>query len=564
MVRMTGCTVIVTARMTDRPPMLTHSFDTPGGVDFRLVRVPRNECPPSPRPIFGWEEESIPRFAGAVRGHIPAYESDGAAACQPIGTVPQPAGPTHAYWEAMSGIANEKGLMIGESTCSSIFGAELRSSDGKGTALMSYMELSRIALERCARAREAVELMGGLAEEHGFAGCGLELGGSAESLAVVDAEEAWVMHLMPDQTGASAIWAAQRVPDGEAACVPNVFVIRQMDLQDTASFLLSRSALDTAERLGLWAEGEPFDFAAIFSAGEARHRYYSGRRQWRALSLLAPSLGLSPTYDDLLVGGGYPFSVRCDVSPTSRQLMAIMRDTYAGTPFDLGSDPAAGPFGGTDRFDAGNGAKAEPPEDGAFERPIGVYRMAYSYVCEASATSPRFHWAPHASQTSVYLPVLCAMPACPAPLASGSVRAIDRASAYWAFRIVKHTARGLPWKRCLEYISQRQARWEAEAAALVGGEAGDAPEALEALARAVVADWYALGDELLLRFGDGFEYAADDSGAWSSKPLVYPTEWLESVGFYRATSDRPPPPTVEWTAEKKRALREAEGGAKSK
>ena len=39
--------------------------------------------------------------------------------------------------------------------------------------------------------------------------------------------------------------------------------------------------------------------------------------------------------------------------------MAIMRDTYAGTPFDLGRGLAAGPFGSTDRFDAGNGAWAE-------------------------------------------------------------------------------------------------------------------------------------------------------------------------------------------------------------
>jgi hypothetical protein len=88
---------------------------------------------------------------------------------------------------------------------------------------------------------------------------------------------------------------------------------------------------------------------------------------------------------------------------------------------------------------------------------------------------------------------------------------------------------------------------------------------VDALARAVVADWYALGDELLLRFGDGFEHAADGSGAWGSTPLAYPADWLESVGFYRATSDRPPPPTVEWTAERKRALRNSRaeaGGAK--
>ena len=79
------------------------------------------------------------------------------------------------------------------------------------------------------------------------------------------------------------------------------------------------------------------------------------------------------------------------------------------------------------------------------------------------------------------------------------------------------------------------------------------------MARAVVADWYALGDELLLRFGDGFEHAADGSGAWGSTPLAYPADWLESVGFYRATSDRPPPPTVEWTAERKRALHNSRG-----
>ena len=52
--------------------------------------------------------------------------------------------------------------------------------------------------------------------------------GSAESLAVVDHSEAWVMHLLPDDTGASAIWGAQRLADGHAAVVPNMFVIREV------------------------------------------------------------------------------------------------------------------------------------------------------------------------------------------------------------------------------------------------------------------------------------------------------------------------------------------------
>ena len=609
MVKMTGCTVLVAARCGSRPPMLSHSFDTPGGVDFRLVRVPANPNPPSPRPVFGWDENCVPRFSGGLRGPIPAYDVPSVPASEPIGHIPQvAAGGTFGYWEAASGIANERGVMMGESTCSSIFGAKRVGAGGQ--ALLQYQELTRIALERCATARAAVELVGALAEEHGFAGNDDGLGGSAESLAVIDGDEAWVMHIMPDESGASAIWAAQRVPDGEAACVANMFVIRTVPLDDPARFLCSDSMTATAGRLGLWAEGEPFDFAAMFSAGEARHKYYSGRRQWRALSLLAPSVAssLSPEYGDLLTETGYPFSVRMDkkheIDP--RALMEIMRDTYKGTPYDLARQPAAGPWGATDRYDAGNGAKATPtPEDGAWERPIGVYRMAYSYVCEARkagdggrggpARAGFVHFAPHCSQTSVYMPVHCVENGVldpspggrsnaltvPYPLGAGSVTQIDREVCYWAFRCVKHTACGLPWQRCLEMIRERQTTWEDSAMSIVyaierGGKVCtpiDGAGMCDALVWAVVTDWAKLNDDLLLRFGDGYEHGthlSEDGSTFASKPLVYPQGWLERVGFYRGggggggggttqepPSPGPPPDTVLWTLEKKVAHRTA-------
>ena len=122
--------------------------------------------------------------------------------------------------------------------------------------------------------------MGRLAVEHGFAGNTDELGGAAESLSVVDGDEAWVFHVMPDDTGTSAIWAAQRVADGHAAVVPNIFVIRTID-DDSDDFLVSATARTVAERCGLWRPGTPFDFAAVFSANEARP-FYCGRRQWRS------------------------------------------------------------------------------------------------------------------------------------------------------------------------------------------------------------------------------------------------------------------------------------------
>ena len=78
---------------------------------------------------------------------------------------------------------------------------------------------------------------------------------------------------------------------------------------------------------------------------------------------------------------------------------------------------------------------------------------------------------------------------CPSPLASGSVKAIDRRCAYWAFRIVKQVARGLVFDRCLEMIRQRQRTWEERAAKLLEAGADNMDELLEALALDVVADW---------------------------------------------------------------------------
>lgn len=124
-------------------------------------------------------------------------------------------------------------------------------------------------MERASSAREAVALMGAMAEKYGFYGAG-SFEGSAESLMVSDPTQAWVFHILPDPTGTSAIWVAQRVPPGHVTVVPNIFIIRDVDLTDTANFLGSSNMFTIAEKKGWWTPGSPLDFTAIYSDGPLR------------------------------------------------------------------------------------------------------------------------------------------------------------------------------------------------------------------------------------------------------------------------------------------------------
>lgn len=45
---------------------------------------------------------------------------------------------------------------------------------------------------------------------------------------MTDPDEAWVFHILSDDTTKSAVWAAQRVPDDHVSVVANQFVISEV------------------------------------------------------------------------------------------------------------------------------------------------------------------------------------------------------------------------------------------------------------------------------------------------------------------------------------------------
>ena len=377
--------------------------------DFRISKVPAKDHEPgAARHVYNYRA-AYPRYLGYERGETYYPENTdltltdgvwkvGEGEFAPIGSIPQVAH-TNAYIDGGYAIMNEHQLSIGESTCGSKITALPVNLGGK--ALLEAGELTRLALERCDTALCAVKLMGALAEEHGYFGADATPGEGGEALQVADPTDAWVFHVMADDTGASAVWVAQRVPKGHISVVANQFVIRTVDLGDSENFLGSSNLLDVAVRTGCWdreKDGEHVDFTRVriaapclksyrtrelsvkdgvesatwssqghlsprkiaavdtttvgrplflppqaFSLDRGHLSNYANRRRWRIFDVAAPSLRLPA--DCSTFADEYPFSVRVETAGGMEvaAALALLRDHYEGTPYDMTQGIEGGP-----------------------------------------------------------------------------------------------------------------------------------------------------------------------------------------------------------------------------
>eukprot|EP00668_Euglena_longa_P001844 GGOE01002164.1.p1 GENE.GGOE01002164.1~~GGOE01002164.1.p1 ORF type:complete len:644 (+),score=192.42 GGOE01002164.1:276-1934(+) len=475
---------------------------------------------------------------------------------KPVGSIPQ-VRHTYAYFDQNYGLTNEVGLSISESTAAAkTVGWPVNVPHGN--CLFDIRELSKVALERCDTARDAVQTMGDLAVKHGFYS---SFNGepeapwyddNAEILAVADhTGEIWIFHIMTGPKNASAVWAAQRVPDDMVLTAPNTFVIREIDFSDSDNFLYSDNVRSFAKEMGWWKPSDsPFDFTRAYANPNPIPviPLYDGRRMWRIYDLVAPSLKLDSTLGYLAVPGRpqYPLAVRPDTKVTLQKLFDILRDHYEGTEYDMSKGLAAGPFGNPVRWDGVNGEGViARGELGAWERPISIFRAQYSFVMQIRPEQPKalatVMWygldAPHGA---VYVPFYSSQRTVPQSYLEGKQSEFSTKSAYWAFNFVNnwcynmwvHTRKDVvaAQKRLEEDGVKFQAKVDKAVAAMGSRSAQRYIEVQqEQFAESVVSQWWALAWHLVGKFNNGYIVLGEEEGQMITPG--YPVWWLKAMKY---------------------------------
>ena len=347
----------------------------------------------------------------------------------PSGRIPQ-VPETSAYINTAYPVMNEYQLAIGETT----FGGkiELRSKEG----MIDCPELYRLALERARTAREAIRLIDELTKTYGYNDYG-------ECFTFADPKETWHFEILGPGAGKKgAVWAAVRVPDDEVGVSANASRIRQLNLDDPENFMASANVHSLAQELGWWdpSSGKPFEFCTAYAS---RDSMGSRRREWRALSLLAPSLKLDPN------GENFPLSVKPEKKLTVKDVLDIFRDTYQGTPYDMtrtlyqvnrdgkaSVSPVAHPFMNREMMEL---LKVHS------ERTIACKRATYLQVTQSRG------WLPDAIGGVVWLgydnpvttphtPFYCSITRMPDSYMVDGRAGYSRNCAWWAFRKVSQMA----------------------------------------------------------------------------------------------------------------------------
>jgi len=456
-------------------------------------------------------------YWGTMHTHI-AWSKDG---LELKGEIPQ-AKETYAYLNTAYPCLNEKQLAIGETT----FGGkkELRNKNG----LFLIEELERIALQRCNTARQAIQLIGELIKEYGYADGG-------ECITIADKKEVWQMEILgegPDKIG--GVWAAQRIPDDHVGISANICRIGELDIENEDYFMASENVFEVAKKMGFWDGKETFKFWKAYGGDKPFNI-----REYFVLSTMAPGLDLKFDSEEL------PFSVKVEKKVNIRDVVKLYQTTYDGTEFEMirnlevvkkskdenGKEivdtilsPAAHPWLASDKRNLLNSLK-----EGAVyrHRPIAVQYCSYSWIAQLRDDLPdeiggKIWFGFDVPRLSPKIPIYCGNLSLPESYNICGHEHFSRQAAMWAFTRTNRLAM-VNWGIGKEIVEPEVKKYQDKAFGEVDFVENRAKELLEqdktnaekgketqlckeflteysnSAARSVINRWWELGDELWIK-----------------------------------------------------------------
>ena len=530
-----ACTVIMVGReaTADGSVMSTHTADC-GVCDFTWHHVPAADHRPG-------ETRKLDHI-DQIRTWPPSEGSKWEMVLKDFTGVEIPqVAHTYGYHHSVFGYMNDQQLALAESTIDNV----RKLSNPTPTPVLNISMLTLLAMERCRTAREAIKLMGSLAEEYGY---GYNDGG--EMLAVSDPKEVWVFEILPvgplwtpksGQPG--AIWAAQRVPDDHVSVCANESRIGELDLSNPDYFMASARAVSCAVEAGFYdpAAGKPFNWKRAYSSYDAEGSAAStgGRRSrmWRFFDLVAPSRKFKAETPNM----DFPFSVKPDKKLSVRDVMALTRDKSQGSPFDPVRGLRGGPFKNPN-YDRGT-------------RLISVANVEYTTLTQCRSWLPDpvggIVWVALGPQdTSCYVPFYGGATELPGSFGVGDHFVLNRDSARWAFDYVDFHVQ-VAYNAAIEDVKEARRIWEdgaldripevdALATELYKKNPKEAVRQVTAFglnnATNVVKAWWKLGDDLWVKYNHLSLY---DAGTRRRNriPTANPDWWDKAVRAFDALTD---------------------------
>ncbi|MEZ5072598.1 MAG: C69 family dipeptidase [Bacteroidales bacterium] len=358
-----------------------------------------------------------------------------------LGEIPQV---SHTY--SVVGNMNEHQVAIGETT----YGGrpELRDSTG----IIDYGSLIYLALQRARTAREAIQVMGDLVAEHGYASTG-------ESFSIADPNEVWIMELIGKGTrlvaengrtvnaNKGAVWVAVRIPDGYVSGHANQARIRQFPQNDPENCMFAPDVIDFAREMGYYQGSDSdFSFSDTYAPVDFSGARFCDIRVWSFFKDINDDMD---QYFEYVKGkdldNRMPLFIKPNRKLSNRDLMNFMRDHLEGTELDMTQDAGAGPFGLPYRW-----RPLTWEYDGKTyvnERATATQQTGFSFVAECRPMQPDWlggilWFGIDDASATTYVPMYCGMTRVPESYAvgNGDLLTYSETSAFWAFSFVSNFA----------------------------------------------------------------------------------------------------------------------------